>query len=173
MTAEVCLEQIIPHDRCLLYVEIGVLRATNLIALANKYPLLTLIGVDSYVEYIDEVHGYSVSKEVSLLNKKIAEGRIAKSGHQQRIKLVFKDSFDFAETVQDGSVDIVFLDKNFSAEQTELDVIAWYPKVNTGGILCGHDAYTERILQGAKQGLKKFDDRDMQIINNEVWAIKR
>lgn len=173
MTAEVCLEQIIPHGKRLVYVEIGVLRATNLIALANKYPLLKLIGVDSYAEYIDEAHGYSVSKELSLLNKKIAEDRIAKSGHQQRIELVFKDSFEFAETVQDGSVDVVFLDKNFSAEQTELDVITWYPKVSSGGILCGHDAYTEPILRGVKQGLKKFDELDIQIINNEVWTIKR
>ncbi len=41
--------------------------------------------------------------------------------------------------VQDGSFALVFLDADHRYQQFMEDLKNWYPKVKTGGILCGHD----------------------------------
>ncbi len=173
MPAETCLKKLIPIGQKLYYVEIGVLRATNLLAIADAFPLLDIVGIDSYESYLDSAHGYSVSKELSAYNKHIAEQKIQRSEHKDRIKLVVKDSCLAAKEVKNNSIDVVFLDKNFSEESVMQDIFDWYPKVSAGGILCGHDAHTEEILFGAKKALSNYAIDSVSVIDSEVWWVKK
>ncbi len=175
MAAEICLQQIIPKDQHLTFLEVGVLRATNLVALAEVYPHIIFTGVDSYDVYYDYLHGYYVTKETSTLNKYLAEQNISKSRHRDRINLIIKDSSDYNKSVDDTSLDIVFLDKSLTEKEMIQDVLDWFPKVKYGGILCGHDAYTRGVMEGAFKGLRYFlrDDQlnDVKIIDEEVWYV--
>lgn len=42
-----------------------------------------------------------------------------------------------SKLIADRSLDLVFIDGDHSA--VDQDIIAWFPKVREGGILCGHD----------------------------------
>lgn len=176
MASEDCLRQIIPGvaDTGLL-VEIGVLRANNLVALADLFPNMRLIGVDSFESYTDSLHGnYTVTAQASLLNREIAERRIAQSGHAGRIELRVMRSELAAEQFPDDLADLVFLDKGLIfADQIE-DVKQWYPKVRRGGILAGHEAYTPEVMRATREALQAIGVRPiLATINDEVWYLRK
>ena len=175
MAAEECLLKILPQEVPLRYVEIGVLRATNLVALAKFFPLMQITGVDSYQPYTDPAHGgYVVDKALSEMNKEIALNAIKNSPHKDRINLVIEDSKKYASTVPNESFDVVFLDKGFDTEVQSLDIQDWYSKVKSGGIFCGHDAGTPDIWAGVLKGLKKVGIETIPaIIDAEVWYITK
>ena len=50
-----------------------------------------------------------------------------------------KSSVEAAPELEDGSLDFVFIDANHSYDAVKNDIIAWAPKVRSGGVLCGHD----------------------------------
>jgi predicted O-methyltransferase YrrM len=52
-------------------------------------------------------------------------------------------SIQASERYPDGSLDAVFLDASHKYEDVRADILAWLPKVKSGGILAGHD-YTYR-----------------------------
>ena len=54
-------------------------------------------------------------------------------------KLIRKDSVEASTGFKDESVDLVFIDGNHTKEDVSRDIIAWYPKVKFGGMICGHD----------------------------------
>lgn len=49
------------------------------------------------------------------------------------------DSSDAASFIEDGSLDIVFLDADHRYSQTSKNISAWLRKIKSGGIMCGHD----------------------------------
>jgi hypothetical protein len=57
-------------------------------------------------------------------------------------------STEAAVTVPDRSLDFVYIDANHAEEFVREDLVAWAPKVRSGGCLCGHDY---DVSQKAKQ----------------------
>ena len=49
------------------------------------------------------------------------------------------DSSEMANHFANASVDFVFIDANHSYDSVKRDIIAWQPKVRSGGIIAGHD----------------------------------
>lgn len=56
----------------------------------------------------------------------------------KRVKVIRLPSLEAAATVEDGSLDFVFIDANHETEAVRADIRAWRPKVKPGGLL-GHD----------------------------------
>lgn len=48
-------------------------------------------------------------------------------------------SVDVASRFPDKSVDFIYLDADHSEESVYRDLVAWYPKLRSGGLLSGHD----------------------------------
>jgi vacuolar-type H+-ATPase catalytic subunit A/Vma1 len=174
MASENCLSKIIPGvaDSGVM-VEVGVLKASNLLALAKRFPMMKFIGIDSYEAYTDSLHGgYTITAEMSAANLETARRRIAKSEAASRIELRVVRSDLAATEMEDCSVDLVYLDKNFTfAEQLD-DVSQWYPKVRDGGILAGHEAYTPEIMKATQEALTAMGvSSNIEVVDGEVWYI--
>lgn len=48
-------------------------------------------------------------------------------------------SIEASKTFEDSSLDAVFIDGDHTYEAVRSDILAWYPKVKTGGYISGHD----------------------------------
>jgi len=64
-------------------------------------------------------------------------------------------SVDASATVDDGSLDFVYIDGNHSYESVWSDLAAWVPKVRSGGIVAGHD-YGRSSVGQVKQAVDDY-----------------
>lgn len=134
------------------FVEVGVLRATTLVFIAEECENVTCaIGVDSYAPYVDTLFvRYSVDQALADLNLSIAKQKIQSAKNRERISLVVEDCIDAASSFEDASVDCVFLDAYMNQEQVESHIKAWLPKVKVNGVLCGHDIESLAVQNGVR-----------------------
>lgn len=77
------------------------------------------------------------------------------NGHLNNMANTFMTVYDFGERVcmirdtsvaashlfADGSLDFVYLDAGHDKKSVKADLLAWYPKVKTGGLLIGDDYF--------------------------------
>lgn len=59
----------------------------------------------------------------------------------ERVKVLRMESVAAAATFADKSLAFVYLDGDHSFDGVRRDLTAWWPKVQSGGILAGHDYY--------------------------------
>jgi len=69
---------------------------------------------------------------------------------------------------------MVFIDANHSYEYVLADIIAWYPKIKIGGILCGHDYFDVdtpgRGHVGVTKAIKETIGDDFELTTGScVW----
>jgi GR25 family glycosyltransferase involved in LPS biosynthesis len=64
-------------------------------------------------------------------------------------------SIEASQKFEDKSLDFVFIDASHEYEDVKNDIIAWLPKVKTGGIIAGHDYYVDSYdyFPGVKQAV--------------------
>ena len=68
-------------------------------------------------------------------------------------------SAEAANEFSDGSLDVVFVDADHSYAGCKADIEAWYPKMVSGGIFCGHDYLdTKTVWRGVPVGVKDAVD---------------
>ena len=48
-------------------------------------------------------------------------------------------SEEFSKTIEDGSLDFVYIDGDHQYESCKKDLQLWIPKIKKGGIIAGHD----------------------------------
>ena len=149
-----------------VFVEVGVLRATTLVYIAEECKnTKAVLGVDSYQPYIDELGiPYSVGAELALMNRKIAEQKVAESMCSSKMQFIIQDAIDAAKSFEDHSIDCVFLDAYMNRQQVVEHVLAWFPKVKYDGILCGHDIYSEEV-QCALQEIGLC----YEVVQQQIW----
>lgn len=86
-----------------------------------------------YREEQDKTNFYDCKKECDRL---AAE-------YSPRVTLLQMDSVKASYMFSDGWLDAVYIDANHSYEAVMADMNAWWPKVKSGGVFCGHDAYID------------------------------
>lgn len=73
-----------------------------------------------------------------------------------------KVSKEVAQDFEDEFFDWIYIDAGHSYDSCYTDLVAWYPKIKSGGYLCGHD-YCETLANVQKSfGVKKAVDRFMK-----------
>lgn len=77
------------------------------------------------------------------------------------VRPLLMESVVAASLIKDGIADLVFIDADHRYEAIKEDVKAWWPKVKTGGVLCGHDC--ERIYTELDQMDRAEIDRTLNI----------
>lgn len=114
--------------------EIGVWEGQFAEELCQGCPGLQLLGVDPWRAY----PGYDDPKN---------DQRRLEQAHQtasERLRpygvtLLQMTSLEAAPRVENGSLDLVYLDANHSEAAVAADLRAWAPKVRPGGVIAGHD----------------------------------
>lgn len=74
--------------------------------------------------------------------------------YEGRYKICQGESVDIAQTIDDNSLSLVYIDGDHSYHGVTADLNAWYRKVQPGGIVAGHDLLNSGY--GVKQALEDF-----------------
>lgn len=80
--------------------------------------------------------------------------------NDSRITILRADSVVASHAVQDCSLDFVYIDANHDYGPVLADMDAWFPKVKSGGVFCGHDYY-DHIKEPYHNLVKSAVDRWM------------
>lgn len=150
-------------DRGFRFAEVGVWKGQSLAYLAVELVNLgkqgDILAVDTfkgsaehqrgerdYDPIVDAKHG--LQKEFC---KNMALGNFA--AHGIRIVPWAATSLDTARVIADETMDGVFIDASHDWQAVVADCEAWWPKIKSGGWLCGHDVNWDDV----KMGLSVFN----------------
>jgi predicted O-methyltransferase YrrM len=119
--------------------EIGVAEGNYSNLLCTLVPGLQIYCVDPYHEYY---RGGSIlrTNEECEARYQVATKKLAAFD----ATFLRMTSVEAAKQIPDGSLDFVYIDGDHAFDFVMLDLIAWYPKVRSGGIVSGHDYYRFR-----------------------------
>ena len=88
--------------------------------------------------------------------------------HYRAIKLM---STQAASQYEDQSLDFVFLDGDHSYASVKEDILAWLPKVKSGGFLGGHDYGPPGLFPGVAQAVHELCDNFSPIMPHS-WLMQ-
>jgi len=78
--------------------------------------------------------------------------------HIDHNRLVTKQmtSIEAADLFEDASLDFVYIDADHSYDAVVADLAAWYPKLKTNGLFCGHDYLVEENANTVVKAVDEF-----------------
>ena len=122
-------------------VEVGTRAGLFAEALLQAEPRLQLMVVDPF-EHVSETYKSQDGEEqendfFSNATAEAAWRRLA--ALRPRVHFFTTDSVTASQWIQDGSLDLVFIDADHSYDAVKADLAAWVPKLRKGGVLSGHD----------------------------------
>ena len=139
---------LLPTDRPIQGIEIGLCQGHNAVRMLNHLPNLHLTAIDPFLGYKDW-NGY-VTSEI-LQGREVTALRALES-FADRFTFIKRYSDAALELLPDESFDFVYVDGDHSYKWALHDMTNYWTKVKSGGILCGHD----RSLSGVAQALAEF-----------------
>jgi hypothetical protein len=157
-------------------VEVGVQKAEySKYLLENTKLFMYLVDIWEYQPgYRDPANVSTIEQENYM---KIAVKAL--QGYEDRYKIIRKYSVDAAKDFEDNSLDFVYLDAQHTWAACTADLIAWYPKVRSGGLMAGHDflnAYGDtphEMVYEVETAVREFiADKNVELHTtwpNEAW----
>lgn len=149
--------------RRLKIVEVGVHKGRTSQFLLENRPLISLVMVDPWTPYSE------ATEEQQATFKAEAYRRTNKFSDRRTI--IELPSTEAAKTV--GKADLVFIDAEHTFEACLLDCRAWWPVVNHGGILCGHDfgkglGIDQAVYRWAAETWSKIE-----LLEGNIWMTQK
>ena len=71
------------------------------------------------------------------------------------VTIIRKTSEEAINMFEDNSIDLVYIDGNYTFDFVKMDLNLWLPKVKKGGMLCGHDYQLSSVTKAVKQFLEE------------------
>lgn len=135
----------------LVWAELGVFLGEFSEEIYNRTNPKKLYLVDTFPEYMisGDKDGNNL-KEVNLTNMP----EILENKFSNKVIVVKDTSSNFLSSLDDQSLDIVYIDADHSYEGVKKDLVLSYNKVKDGGLICGHD-YTNRF-EGVIRAVNEF-----------------
>ena len=164
--------------QCYNICEVGVRNGTNFDKMLLHNPMLA-VAVDAWID--DGVignndRGYE-QKELNIQYETFKE----RMKDKPNVEIIRGYSSQVSRGFTNNFFDLVYIDANHTYEGCYQDILDWYPKVKSGGVLCGHD-YSERHVKtrrgkikfGVVEAVDKFakdNGLEVLIIPPIVWGI--
>ena len=150
----------------LVGVEIGVCHGfTTEYFLKNVPNIERLVGVDHYPSFVDW-DGTRLTEERQEESKRRCAERLSQYG---AVELVYDKSENFAKTLEDDSLDFVFVDGDHSYDATYKDFECYWPKVKKGGVFAGHDINLSSVDKAIKDFFKDKGVTQINVVENNAW----
>jgi predicted O-methyltransferase YrrM len=154
----------------LVGVEIGVCLAHTTEAFAKGIKnLKKLYAVDNYPTFVDW-DGSDWNKDRQDLMKKAAQDKML--AHKDKVEFLHVSSEEFVKTIEDESLDFVFIDGDHSFEAALKDFQNYYPKVKKGGIFGGHDIQLDSVRNALTYFLKEKSNEVIGVTNS-AWYLRK
>jgi len=137
--------------------EIGV-QSGNYSKVILDFSKLHLVLIDAWRhldDYPDKANT-STANHLTLMNNTL---KTLMPAHEGRFTLIRELSIVAAGLFPDNFFDFLYLDANHSRKAVEEDLMTWWPKVKTGGVIGGHDYLDledEVNSFGVKSAVDKF-----------------
>lgn len=122
-------------DRPLRVVEVGSHRGEFAETLCKHISTIELTVVDPYVNYQEYIDFQERDNEQTWRE-------VQERLRPYNVSFLRMMSVDGAARFSDASVDMVYIDANHKFEYVVEDILAWMPKICSGGLLSGHDYFT-------------------------------
>ncbi len=126
--------------------EVGVAYGYHAEQLLQAHPNLQYFGIDPYIQGYDPSDSFSTDVTrlfensgflpMDVLYRCVAHKLATFNGKASLLRL---PSSVAAKFFADNSLDLIYIDGDHRPEAVRLDLISWFPKVRSGGIICGDD----------------------------------
>jgi hypothetical protein len=135
------IRQWIPAPWCVA--EIGVMDGNTAAYLLSRFPNCFVYMIDPW-KVITEYHATLGNREQAKWKQREYDRMYERSLQvtdfaKERRQVLRCCSLDIVHTISDSSLHLAFLDGDKRKEVLALELLAWWPKIKPGGILCGHD----------------------------------
>lgn len=158
--------------------EVGVLAGRLSAHLLETLPRLTLYMVDSWCGG-DRGKPSSGGRVGGTVDRRQAAA--VTEAYKDRRHILHGDSIEMAVSIDDGALDFVFLDANHTYEAVARDLRVWYPKVKSGGTMCGHDwenPCDKKGEWGVKRAVEEFRaelgiDTMLELGDGTTWFFEK
>lgn len=152
--------------------EIGVSAGLTYSQILARNPEIEWHGVDPWVdcpEYTTYPDGRRWTHEANYETVQKMAARYPGRAFTHR-----EESVACAATVEDESIDIVFIDGLHTYEGVMDDITAWFPKVRKGGFIVGHDYKGMKIHEGVTIAVNEcFGEENVNEAEDSVWWVQK
>jgi hypothetical protein len=154
--------------------EIGVGDGNFSMFLAKTIPVAEFYGIDPYLKYDDYTDLPQRAREfydsqtgldtLYDMTTYVYEGN-------ENMQLIRKTSVEAAADFEDSFFDVVYIDANHNYEYVKQDLEAWWPKIISGGVLCGDDYEPAGVVDfGVIQAVDEFAEANNLEVNiGDCW----
>jgi hypothetical protein len=102
---------------------------------------------------------------------KIFSNNLTELGFNNQFNILKMDSISASLHFSDNFFDVIFIDADHEYDGVKKDLIHWYPKLKTGGILCGHDYHKNH--PGVQKAIVETFGINYRILGGTVWYHKK
>lgn len=150
--------------------EVGVWLGRSSIFLAQELARqgkrdVKIIAVDNFRGESNQIEHEATVRAAGGSIRARFEENIARCGVEDRFQILEGDSALMASQVPDGSLAFCYIDAAHDYESVKRDIAAWLPKVKPGGMIAGHDADWDPVLQAVLEFFPKA------IVKGAVWIV--
>jgi len=149
-------------------VEVGLCLGVNSLMLLESCPnMVELIGVDHYKSYTDWQS--FIPQEIQDEHYELIIKNLPHLG--SRFRLIRASSTNAAATIDDQSLDFVFIDAEHTMKSVLADIDAWWPKIKENGIISGHDSNLFSVNFAVTSWARRHgvDNNNIMMAGNNPW----
>lgn len=151
------LAQLIEQHKCKKGVELGVFAGQTYFYLLERFPDLTLTGIDIFEHgKVDNDQGARSYRQFPL-HKYFEQIMERKEAFGDRAVLIRGDTADSVRLVK-NKVDFVFIDGDHTYEGVKRDIEAWLPKIKKRGFIAGHDIDMSSVKKAVTELLPNYSN---------------
>jgi predicted O-methyltransferase YrrM len=89
------------------------------------------------------------------------------------VRSIKKSSIEAAKDYEDESIDFIFIDGSHHFEDVLKDLIAWWPKLKTGGVFAGHDYSNSVDVKHAVDAWLIMNNLTLVYDSEQCWGLSK